>query len=611
MARRLVPLLLVAVAAALVPAHAAAAKKAPRTCAAAERLTFERTPGRTWGLLSWTPRPSAARGTRYRVIRNGAVVGQTRRHSMRVRVRIGGRYVFTVREVSRSGRLQRCGLKLRRRISYIAPGRPEGFGASAAPGAVSVRLSWERVARGDARLVGYRVFRDGALYGQGTATAREVPVSSNRSYRFTVAAVDAKGRLGRATDAVTVETGHEPPPAPAGLVTTDVGDTELTLSWAPSVPGRGRVVGYRVYRDGRMVRQVQGTSYRLTNLAAESSHALTVVAVDGLGYVSAPSEPLAASTGRPQQSSGRAHAFLLATTGRSFEDFRAHYRQIGTVHPTYFDCTPGAEIAGKDDPLVTGWARQRGVRVLARFNCQRGTVLNRILREPALREYWLNAMTAATEHYGYDGISLDFEAGWAGDRNEYSSFVADLARRLHDRGRLLSVAASAKTWDPPNHPRATFFDYAELARHADTIFVMGWGIHWATSGPGAQDDVEWLRRVVDYVKTMPDRGPFVLGTQLYAMDWTHGSSAPAATYEHEDAIALAAQHGVTPVRDPATDSNTFSYTDAAGARHEVWFQDAATERTRIAMAREAGIGIGFWRLGREDQRLWDDPLLAP
>jgi hypothetical protein len=31
----------------------------------------------------------------------------------------------------------------------------------------------------------------------------------------------------------------------------------------------------------------------------------------------------------------------------------------------------------------------------------------------------------------------------------------------------------------------------------------------------------------------------------------------------------------------------------------------------VRLAKSRGLGIGFWRLGREDQRVWDDPLLAP
>ena len=600
-----------ALVAALAPAQASAAPKI--RCDRNAGLDFKRSPGRTSGTLTWSRRPSAAAGTRYRVYRNGAVVGQTRRLSMKVRVRIGGTYTFTVRPVSKRGKVARCGQKLRRRIAYLRPGRTEAIGATNPGGGASVRVSWEPATRGDSRLVGYRVFRDGATFGQTKTTSVDVRVSSNRRYELRVAAVDARGRLGPSSDAVTVETGHEAPPAPGGLVATEVDESGVTLSWAASVPGRGRVVGYRVFRDGRIVRQVQGTSFRLTNLAASTAHSLTVVAVDSLGYLSAPSEPLVVTTTRPEQTTGRVHAFLLASTDRSFEDFRAHYRRIGTVYPTYFDCTRGADLTGRDDPLITRWSKERGVRVLPRFNCQRSEVLNRILREPELRERWLAGIVERVEAHGYDGANLDFEAGYATDRDVYSAFVAELAQRLHERGRSLSVAVSAKSVDIPNHPRSTFFDYRALSDAADTIFVMAWGYKWTTSTPGAPDPIDWLTKIVGYVKTMPQWSRFVLGSPLYGMNWAGdgGSDQPASHHEYDDVLALAASAGATPQHDAASDTWRFDYVDEEGQPHQVWFPDVATLATRFALARDAGIGTGIWRLGNEDQRIWDHPVLAP
>ena len=75
--------------------------------------------------------------------------------------------------------------------------------------------------------------------------------------------------------------------------------------------------------------------------------------------------------------------------------------------------------------------------------------------------------------------------------------------------------------------------------------------------------------------------------------------------------ALIAAHGATPVLDPVSDAWTFSYTDAGGVSHEVWYPDAATIARRVTLARDRGLGIGFWRLGEEDQRVWDDPQIAP
>ena len=111
---------------------------------------------------------------------------------------------------------------------------------------------------------------------------------------------------------------------------------------------------------------------------------------------------------------------------------------------------------------------------------------------------------------------------------------------------------------------------------------------------------------------MPDPSKFVMGTQLYAMDWPAGGGPanPAAAYEHADALALVQQLGVTPRLDAPTDALTFRYTDAGGTLHDVWYADATTVERRFALATARGLGIGVWRLGQEDQRLWESPLLA-
>src|SRR5687767_13935358 len=105
---------------------------------------------------------------------------------------------------------------------------------------------------------------------------------------------------------------------------------------------------------------------------------------------------------------------------------------------------------------------------------------------------------------------------------------------------------------------------------------------------------------------MPNKSRFVLGMPLYGMDWKNsgGTANPAAVWEYDDVMRIAAQRGVTPAYDAATDSMRFSYTDEQGAPHEMWFSDAITRATRIQLARDNGLGVGFWRLGREDQRVW-------
>jgi spore germination protein YaaH len=328
--------------------------------------------------------------------------------------------------------------------------------------------------------------------------------------------------------------------------------------------------------------------------------------------MSAPSKPLTVTTNPPAPTRGTMHAFLLASTGRSFEDFRAHYQQIGAVHPTYFHCNRStAAIEGKDDPLITEFALVRQVEVYARFDCQSAATLHRILTEPALRQTWLDAMTNAAVQYRYTGINLDWETGRPEDRGRNSAFVADLAARLHAAGKKLAVDVSAKFKDDPEHPRSGIYDYRAIAASADHVFVMAWGIHWATSAPGPTADWPWVQKVVSYVNTLPLRARYIMGAPLYVMDWPNGGgpSNPATAYEWSTAVDIARQHGVTPVYDPVAHEMHYSYTDA-GVPHEAWGMNAATVTQRMRLYRANGYQIGVWRLGEEDQALWSDPIVS-
>ncbi len=611
--RRLALLLTLTLVAAL-PGAAAAASK-PRRCAAQtpRALVFERPAGATSGLLRWKPSLRASRRakTRFRVYRGAAVIGQTPRRTMRIRVRVGRTHTLTVTAVNAAGRATRCRARIVSGDSYRVASAPRMVTVGATDGA-GTTISWEPSQAGSSPVAAYRVRRDGATYRQTRGMSIPVPLSSNRSAAFTVTAVDRRGVESAPSEAVRITTGHTPPPTPANVRVSEVTDTAVALEWSPSVPARGRLSGYRIIRDGDPLFQVRGTSARATNLWASRGYTFRVQAVDSLGGASAPSAPVTVRTQDPEPTQGRLHAFLLASTDQSFRDFQAHYRQIATVHPTYYDCTTGAVMIGNDDPLITGWAQARRVEVLPRFNCQRTSVLNRILNDPVLRQSWIDGIVQRVTDSGADGASLDFEAGLYTDRAAYSSFVADLAARLHAQGQRLTIAVSAKTADVPRHPRSTFFDYRALSASADQIFVMAWGIKWATSGPGAQDDIRWVTSVADYVKTMPDPSKFVMGTQLYAMDWPAGGgpARPATAYEHADAMAMAQRMGATPRLDAPTDALTFRYTDAGGTLHDVWYADATTVERRFALATARGLGIGVWRLGQEDQRLWDSPLLA-
>jgi spore germination protein YaaH len=586
------------------PAASSCAGKKPT------RLRLHRHHGLT-GTLTWRSPRFRPAGSRYRVYRDRSVVGQTAGRSMRIRIQPHRRNRLTVRVVSPSGSVLRCKGTLERLGRPRAPRRPSKLAVRHVTDR-GATLTWLRARAGDGRLAGYRILRDRKTTGQVKGLSARVRLSSGRRYRFNVVAVDTAGRVSRRSNTVVVRTGHHPPWAPGGLTATDVTDTGVSLGWTGAPAGSRPIVGYRIFRNGVPVRQVQSQPARESNLAPATGYSYTVAAVDSLGYMSAAAGPLAVTTAMPPPTAGYAHAFMLATTDRSFIDLQEHYRQIGVVYPTYFDCLADTSIVGKDDPLVTGWARLRRIAVMPRVNCQNEQTLTQMLTDSATRSRTLDKIVGLVDAYGYDGINIDFEKGNSGIRSALTSFISTLASRLHARGKKVTLEVSAKRYDSQSG-RPAFYDYRALGAVADYVFVMNWGLHWAVSAPGALDDLPWAREVADYTASMPNKSRFVLGTGLYGFDWPNGGgeSNRATALEHSEVMALAAAVHATPTLDPTAYAWHFSYRDSSGTRHDVWFGDATTVGVRLQLARSRGLGVGLWRLGSEDQRLWANPLLAP
>ncbi|MGP8001521.1 MAG: glycosyl hydrolase family 18 protein [Streptosporangiaceae bacterium] len=227
--------------------------------------------------------------------------------------------------------------------------------------------------------------------------------------------------------------------------------------------------------------------------------------------------------------------------------------------------------------------------------------VGRMLHSPVLRANQVAAIVALAQRHDYAGIDIDYENLHASDRGAFSTFVADLARALHAHGKVLSVAVFAKTSNAGTDPRNVAQDYAAIGRAADQVRLMGYDYHWATSPPGPVAPVGWLRAVLHYAKTQIPASKIVLGIPLYGYDWSAGHGTAISWLQ---ALRLSRQYHVAPRYDTASQAPWFSYT-AAGRKHTVWFENAASSRAKFDLAQGAGIaGVYLWMYGYEDSATW-------
>ena len=226
----------------------------------------------------------------------------------------------------------------------------------------------------------------------------------------------------------------------------------------------------------------------------------------------------------------------------------------------------------------------------------------RVLHDPAMAGRQVAAIVALADSNGYAGIDLDYEELHASDRQAFTAFVVRLAGALHARGKLLSVALFAKASNAGYAPRNVAQDYAAIGKVADQVRLMGYDYHWDSSPPGPIAPVGWIRGVLSYARTQMPASKIVLGIPQYGYDWSGGHGASVTWPE---ALQIARQHHVTPQYDAVSQAPWFGYTDAAGHRHTVWFENAASARAKFDLAARAGIGgVYLWMYGAGDPGTW-------
>ncbi|MEX5717999.1 fibronectin type III domain-containing protein [Geodermatophilus maliterrae] len=174
----------------------------------------------------------------------------------------------------------------------VAPAAPTGVVATA--GDLRVVVTWTPNSA-DADADGYRVLRDGVpvtglLAGRATASWTDTAVVADRTYGYTVQTHDTSGNRSASSAPVASARPFDltPPGTPTGL-TAVPGDGRVDLSWTANP--EPDVAVYVVLRDEVEVARVGGTTWSDTGVVDDTTYGYRLVAVDGHGNASDPSDP--------------------------------------------------------------------------------------------------------------------------------------------------------------------------------------------------------------------------------------------------------------------------------------------------------------------------------
>ena len=231
-----------------------------------------------------------------------------------------------------------------------------------------------------------------------------------------------------------------------------------------------------------------------------------------------------------------------------------------------------------------------------------------LLNDPQLQDKVIVNLIAKLREKGYSGLDVDFEYVFPEDAALYAAFLAKLTQRLEPLGYPVIAALAPKISSDQRGALYEGHDFAAVGAAVSRVLLMTYEWGYTYGPPMAVAPLPNVRQVVEYALTEIPAHKIWLGVPNYGYDWPLPfiqGQTKATSISSQQAVALARRYGVAIQYDERAQSPWFRYTDAEGREHEVWFEDARSIRSKLALIPEYGLsGAGYWNLMREFPQNW-------
>ncbi|MDD6800925.1 MAG: LysM peptidoglycan-binding domain-containing protein [Firmicutes bacterium] len=276
--------------------------------------------------------------------------------------------------------------------------------------------------------------------------------------------------------------------------------------------------------------------------------------------------------------------------------------------------TPSGSLIKPDDTEIVNIAKSYGVApvmlisTLGEDGKFSNALSNALLNDRTAQEKLVNEIIVNLQEKGYRGLDIDFEYVYPEDKDAYSSFVRYTTERLNAEGFRTLIALAPKTSDDQPGLLYEAHDYAALGAAANMALLMTYEWGYAYGPPMAVAPIDKVREVVEYAVTRIEPEKLLLGVPNYGYDWKLpfiAGESRAPSISNVGAVELAIENGTVIEFNEQSQAPFFFYEDFEGSRHEVWFEDARSMRSKFALVPEYGMaGVSFWNIMKFFPQSW-------
>jgi cellulose synthase/poly-beta-1,6-N-acetylglucosamine synthase-like glycosyltransferase/spore germination protein YaaH/peptidoglycan/xylan/chitin deacetylase (PgdA/CDA1 family) len=293
--------------------------------------------------------------------------------------------------------------------------------------------------------------------------------------------------------------------------------------------------------------------------------------------------------------------FYVNWDPQSFTDLKDHIKQLDMVVTESFFVKNGADtLIDQVDVNALKLIKQHqktGIAMVSNFATDHfdGDAIHKLLQDKDLQNRFIVNLIKKLKFYGYQGVNIDFEEIKENSDLPLTAFQKNLYQQLHAQNLIVSQDISPDNED---------YNLGVLNQYNDYIFIMAYDQHTENSNAGDISHQQWVEEQLDKICQQIPADKVILALACYGYDWPDQDVGSTITYQ--EAIATANRYHGKIKYDPLSANLSFTYRDESGINHKVYFTDAATNFNLIRKADDWGIaGVGIWRMGAEDPRLWN------
>ena len=332
------------------------------------------------------------------------------------------------------------------------------------------------------------------------------------------------------------------------------------------------------------------------------------------------------------------------------QEFLAHMDEFKEINPFAITVTADGRLKDQMNLTAAPWpqiqqlAKAKQIRVIPTVMWSDGNAIDKVLRNPVLRQAHIADIVAFVKNNNFDGIDIDYEAKLSDTQAYYSQFLKELYKAMGNKWVECEVEArtpeaerlAATSDDPKDYAN----DYKAIAKYCDRVRIMAYDqasvdqkLTSITQGPYIPvADPRWVTAVLqNAMKTIP-KSKITLGVATYGYEYKVTPVGTGYNYKLQWAFNpkyatdLAAQLGIAPTRNIAgelsfiyhpqnvTAATNVNSASAFGALAQatdssfniLWWSDAQAVNDKIKLAKSLGLrGVSVFKIdGGADPALW-------